>query len=182
MKAVVKADKSQYDETSIEWQGKILHFEDFRYPVKDKDGNIIAVGTIGRNITKRKETQLLLDKTEKRYKLALQNLPITVAEFDLDLRYTWIYNPHPDFDSESLLGKRDDEVAQIKGATELVKMKRSVIKTGKTQRKQITFSLSDKVHEYNVIIQPVFDIDNKIIGATSVALDTAAKGSLKNDN
>jgi len=171
IKTVVKKDTSKYDETTLEWQGKMEYFEDYRYPVKDNDGHIIAVGTIGRNITKRKKAELLLAKTEKRYKLALKNLPIIIAEFDLDLRYTWIYNPHPDFNEDSVIGKRDDDLAQNEGTTALVKMKKEVIKTGETKRKLITFSLSNQHHEYDIVIQPVFDIDGKITGATSAAFD-----------
>jgi len=175
IKAVAKTDKNQYDETILDWHGKLVHFEDYRYPVKDKDGHIIAVGTIGRNITKRKEAEIMLDKTEKRYKLALKNLPIIVAEFDLDLRYTWIYNPHPDFDVDSVLGKRDDDLTQNEGTTALVKMKNEVIKTGKTKRNKLTFSLSDQDHEYDIVIQPVFNVDGKIIGGTSAAFDITNK-------
>ncbi|MCP3873444.1 MAG: PAS domain-containing protein, partial [Desulfobacteraceae bacterium] len=171
IKAVAKTDKSQYDETTLNWHGKMIYFEDFRYPVKDNKGRIIAVGTIGRNITKRKVAELMLEKTESRYKLALKNLPIIVAEFDLDLRYTWIYNPHPDFDVDSVLGKRDDDLDQNEGTTALVKMKKEVIKTGKTKRNKMTFSLSNQDHEYDIVIQPTFDIDGKIIGGTSAAFD-----------
>jgi hypothetical protein len=34
---------------------------------------------------------------------------------DKDLRYTWIYNLHPDFPVAQLLGKRDDEIANNEG-------------------------------------------------------------------
>jgi hypothetical protein len=35
---------------------------------------------------------------------------IVPSQFDIDLRYCWIYNPHPDFEPGSVIGKRDDEL------------------------------------------------------------------------
>ena len=60
---VAQTKKRNYYETTFEWQGEKVYFEDFRYPVRDKNGNVFAVGTIGRNITKRKTAEILLKKS-----------------------------------------------------------------------------------------------------------------------
>ncbi len=38
-----------------------------------------------------------LQQSEERFRLVLSNSPVIVAHCDRDLRYAWIYNPHPDF-------------------------------------------------------------------------------------
>jgi transcriptional regulator with XRE-family HTH domain len=43
------------------------------------------------------------------FEIALANSPIIVAHCDLELRYTWMFNPHPDFNINSVIGKREKE-------------------------------------------------------------------------
>ncbi len=54
---VAETNEGRYYETNLIWQGKKVYYEDFRYPVEDQNGQVYAVGTIGRNITKWKNDQ-----------------------------------------------------------------------------------------------------------------------------
>lgn len=54
---------------------------------------------------------------------ALATLGAVVAEVDRELRYLWIDNPHPDFDSGALIGKRDDELIAALDAADIMSLK-----------------------------------------------------------
>ncbi|MCP4537371.1 MAG: PAS domain-containing protein [Chloroflexi bacterium] len=122
-------------------------------------------------ITELKQLQDALQKSKERFRVALEGSNIIVSHIDRDLRYTWIHNPHPDFDSSSALGKRDDELAQNEGTTKLVELKKRVIETGVGAQTEITFALSDGDHIYDVVAEPLTDSTGQMIGATTVSLD-----------
>lgn len=106
------------------------------------------------------------------FKLALLHSPIIVAHCDLELKYTWMFNPNPDFDTRTIIGKRDDYNGTNKGIAELMKFKRTIIETKDTLRKRIHIPISDDVVEYYVFGQPLYDGEGQILGAatTSTAL------------
>ena len=146
------------------------------------DGVVITFEDITEQIqikNERKNADFLLHKTAQRFKLALKNLPIIVADIDLKLRYTWIHNFQTDFAYKEVIGKRDDEIDQSEGTLQLMQMKKQVIETGKVERKIITFLLPDKNRTYDIAIQPVFDSDGEIIGATSAAFDITEQESTR---
>lgn len=107
----------------------------------------------------------------ERLRVSLDSTPLILAHADRDLRYTWIRNPHPDFDPQTVLGKRDDELADNEGTRRLVQLKRQVIESGKGARAEITFPLSDGRITYDITAEPLRDGDGAVIGVTTAALD-----------
>lgn len=57
VKKVFESGKSQNFETLVEWKGEKLWYNDTITPLRDDEGNIEAVVTISRNITKLKKAQ-----------------------------------------------------------------------------------------------------------------------------
>ncbi len=110
---------------------------------------------------------------DERFKTAIRNAPlgIVVAHVDQDLRYTWIYNPHPDFDPEKVIGKRDDEIALNEGTIRLRDLKRRVIESGTGAQDIIVFPVSDGPLIYKIAVEPVVNEAGRVIGATSVSVD-----------
>ncbi|WP_216827414.1 helix-turn-helix domain-containing protein [Alkalihalobacterium elongatum] len=105
------------------------------------------------------------------FQLALKNSPMIIAHCDLELRYTWIYNPHPDFDTDSTIGKRDDEIAINDGTLKLMELKQEVIRNGRKVKKKICFPLSTGDHYYYVYGEPLFDSNGEITGAVTASMD-----------
>lgn len=108
------------------------------------------------------------------FELALTNSPIVVAHCDLQLRYTWMFNPHPDFKMNAIIGKRDVEIEENEGTLALMNLKETVIQTNSFVRRKIAFPLSDGLLYYDVFGQPLYDTHGKIKGAatTSTELQT----------
>lgn len=94
-----------------------------------------------------------------------------IAHCNEELKYTWIFNPHPDFDPDSSIGKRDDELAMNQGILELMELKRTVIKKGIKIKKKICFPLSDGTHCYYVFGEPLLNDKEDIIGAVTASMD-----------
>jgi signal transduction histidine kinase len=79
---------------------------------------------------------------EERLGSALADIPLTVASFDLDLRYTWIHNPHPDFDPWDVIGRRDDELDASPGTEALMDLKRHALQSQRPLQRAIAFERS----------------------------------------
>ncbi|WP_173918423.1 helix-turn-helix domain-containing protein [Halobacillus sp. Marseille-Q1614] len=103
--------------------------------------------------------------------VALTNSPVVVAHCDLGLRYTWIFNPHPDFNAELIIGKRDDQINSNEAITALMDLKRKVIESGDFIRRQITFPMTTGDKVYDVFGQPIYNQDKDIIGVATVSTE-----------
>lgn len=101
------------------------------------------------------------------FQLALKDSPMIIAHCDSQLRYTWIFNPHPDFDPQQVIGKRDDELARNHGTKQLMELKMEVIVTGMPVRREIVFPLSDGDQIYDVFGKPLFDADGRLAGVAT---------------
>lgn len=111
------------------------------------------------------------DHLSEPFETALANSPIVVAHCDLDLRYTWIFNPHPDFKMSPLIGKKDSELDENSGALALMDIKQRVIQQQSIIRETIAFPLSEGLIQYDVFAQPLYDSNGKIIGVATASTE-----------
>ncbi|AET68012.1 putative transcriptional regulator [Desulfosporosinus orientis DSM 765] len=102
---------------------------------------------------------------------AMRNSEMVIAHVDKDLRYTWIFNPHPDFDKNIVLGKTDIELSENEGTKALMLLKRIVIEKGMKLKEKITFPLSDGDHSYFVFAEPLYDNKGQISGCVTASMD-----------
>ena len=140
-------------------------------PYRTQDNVIDGVVIRFTNYTKIKKAEFAFAASEQNLQVALKNYSIVAANADLDLRYTWIYNLHPDFDPKSVIGKRDDEIAQNEGAKALMELKQKTIETGEKTRKTIVFPLSNGNITYDVTAEPLRDEKGKIFGVSTASMD-----------
>ena len=118
------------------------------------------------------DTPQHLSRVERRYRTALKNSPILFAKIDTDLRYEWVYNPHPDFDPDTVVGKRDDEVDDGPGIDRLVDLKRRTLKQGEQLREEITFERSDGLYVYDMTATPLREgPGDEVTGLVTASLD-----------
>jgi len=116
-----------------------------------------------------------LRRHERLYKRAFRQSPIVFACTGADLRYNWIFNPHPDFDPAAIVGKRDDELATGVGIQELVQMKQRVLLTGQDARQDIMFDRSDGPRVYDVFATPMCEVEGAVECVLTTALDVTER-------
>ncbi len=112
-----------------------------------------------------------LRQSEARFRLAVRHSGIVFAQTDGDLRYVWVYNPHPDFDARAVIGRCDTEVADNDGTRRLMALKQRVLETGQRTREDLVFPVSDGQRFYDVIGEPIRDEGGRIVGVATCALD-----------
>lgn len=106
----------------------------------------------------------------ERFEVALKGSPITVLNQDLNLRYTWVYNTC--VPSSEVIGKTEREVferAEDAAASEAIK--REAIRTGKSQRGELTVRIGGSDHVYDLIADPLRDSAGAIAGVTCALID-----------
>ena len=124
------------------------------------------------DITERRLVQKALTDSDKRFRLALENSPITVFEQDLDLRYTWIYNPKLGYAANSVIGMTDADLMDAFVAGQLTTIKRVVLETGQSVRQDVTVAPVGKSKSYfNLTVEPRQAPDGRIDGIVCTSVD-----------
>ncbi len=125
-----------------------------------------------RDMTERNLAEEEMRRSEERFRVALKDSPITVFNQDLELRYTWIYNPQL-YWQHAIIGKTDDEILGAKSAAGLIELKKKVLRTAASLREEVAISDNGKRHAFDVTIEPLFDADGHVAGITGACMDIA---------
>ncbi len=163
--------------------GEYIHVED--HGVCLQKGNYLTNKVLGimKDITERKRIEEELQKSEERFRLALRGSSIVMFSQDLELRYTWVYNPAPGFKTEDVLGKRDYEIYQPEDAEIFTAIKRQVLASGTGRRDEVVTHRpasagGNLVHDMTT--EPLHDSTGNIIGVICVAMDITEKKEAEN--
>jgi two-component system, chemotaxis family, CheB/CheR fusion protein len=140
-------------------------------PMLDVNGEVIGIQIVAFDITERKLADIVLRESEINFRRAAFQSGMIFSQVDNDLRYIWIYDPRPDFDQRTWVGKQDIEIEDNASSRQLMELKRQVIATGQIMRQKIDISLSDGDHIYAVIAEPLFDVDGQVNGLTTYSVD-----------
>ncbi len=127
------------------------------------------------NISERKRLEHDLQTEEEHFRTALENTPLVAFRLDTNLRYTWITNPHEDFDPDAVIGKRDDELLPPDAAATIMEPKRKALETGERVREEVTYELPSGVVSYDLTVVPIQDESGEITGLTCATLDITGR-------
>ncbi len=142
------------------------------------DGQRCAVRFIGTvyDITDRKNAQEALRITNERFAIVLKGSSIVVFNQDLDLRYTWIYNPALGYAPSEVIGKTDYDIFERpQDAAVSESIKREVIRTGISRRREVLIHHQGIDHFYDLQVEPLRDHDGVISGVTCSAIDVTER-------
>jgi diguanylate cyclase (GGDEF)-like protein/PAS domain S-box-containing protein len=141
-------------------------------PWRDDSGNIGGIVMWSEDITARKEAEGIVQDSERRFKTALANSHVAVWEQDLQLRYTWIYNPKLGYETDAVIGKTDSELMAPAYAKELEAIKRRVIETRQATRQEVvTAAPNGRAEFYDLSVEPLLNDFGDIVGITCAAAD-----------
>ncbi len=144
-------------------------------PLYHMDGEQRGFVKVLRDNSEQKAIDEALREREERYRTSLRNLPVVFAHVDRDLRYEWVLNPHPDFDAQQVIGKRDDELDQFPGIAALMQFKQDVFASGEQESRELTVELSDGNHIYDMTITPLTDESGEVTRLITAALDVTER-------
>jgi PAS domain S-box-containing protein len=125
-------------------------------------------------ITERKKMEEELNESEKRFRLALKNAPITVAAQDLNLRFIWAYNQRT-ARPEEVIGKTDNDIFIQEDAARLIALKRRAIETGREIREQIWLTRNGKPMFLEIYLEPMRDAAGQVTSIGIATLDLTAQ-------
>jgi PAS domain S-box-containing protein len=159
------------DKRFIRKDGQIVYVIVSLRCVRKPDGSVDYFAKLVQDITDRQHMEDALRRSEERFRIALNNSPIVVFNQDLDLRYTWIYNPALGFRPEEVVGKFDTDLFHREDAYKLELLKRRVLSTGQGLREEVIVNIQDDFICYVLTIDPLLDRHGNIEGITCAALD-----------
>jgi formate hydrogenlyase transcriptional activator len=125
-----------------------------------------------RDMTERNRAEEILRHSEERFRVALKDSAVTVFNQDRNMRYTWVYNPPPEWPAE-VVGKTSDEVLGAKNAARLNDLMRRVLQTGKGLRAELTFARNGHHKAFDVNLEPLLDSAGAMVGITGSLMDVA---------
>jgi PAS domain S-box-containing protein len=150
--------------------GKKIIFESNTILLHGADGNPSGFIIVNRDITERKRAEEELRLSENRFRLALQNAPVTIAAQDLNLKFIWVYNQKTRSPIE-VIGKSDYDIFPPDIAEQLVLLKKKVIKSGKELREQLWVTSNNIKLFLDLYIEPTKDADGIINGIEIATVD-----------
>lgn len=117
-----------------------------KFPVRDGDGNIIALGVVNTNITERVATEQALRESEERFRSVIENSPAALSLKDMEGRFRLV---NPKFTEwfglqpEEVIGKTAHDISQTQASDESVALDQKVIETGQTHEHEFDFLFPD---------------------------------------
>jgi two-component sensor histidine kinase len=116
-----------------------------------------------------------LAEAKQRFEIALRGSPISVFSQDKDLRFTWAHNEPSGLSLDQLKGKTDADVLPAEAAETIMAAKRKAMATGDSQQLETNFELFGRKRSFYLLIEPLRDDQNTILGTTSVAVDLSER-------
>jgi PAS domain S-box-containing protein len=137
----------------------------------DDNGRMISVMSLVQDITSQKMREEAIRESERRFRLALRNAPVSIAAQDRDLRFIWNYNQRTVKSSAEVVGKTDYDLFSPEEAAELILMKKSVLDTGKEVRRKMWITRNDLRLYLDIYLEPLRDNNGEITGVGIATVD-----------
>ena len=147
-------------------------------PLKNATGAIggamLMIADVTESKLHKQQMERSLIDSEKRFRMALNNSPISVSSQDAELRYTWVYNPLAGVQAMHMLGKTDAELFLPEDAAQLIELKNEALRSGNENRCEIKIQRDGRLHFYDISIEPILDDSGVTTGVTCTATDVSA--------
>ncbi|MCK5607323.1 PAS domain S-box protein, partial [Candidatus Pacearchaeota archaeon] len=127
------------------------------------------------DITKRVQTEEALIESEEKLRAAIKGMGGAVFTQDRKLRFTWVYNPTPDFDAKDLLGKSDADFLPPNEAKLITALKKRVLKTGVSESSEYQLSIKGEPRFFEVSVDALLNLSKDIVGIVGVSKDVTER-------
>lgn len=146
----------------------------FSAAVADLGGEPFLVGHL-RDVTEELASDAERQRAERRLRLSLAIMPVTVSHQDRALRYTAVANPQIGVAAEAIVGRLDADLFQSAEAAALTAIKARVLATCVGERHEIAIDLDGQTRWFDTIVEPERDADGASIGVICAAADVSER-------
>lgn len=162
-------------------------------PIQTAEGSYVLASVVDISARKLAEAELLRSNTElrqanrearfnnARLHIAVNHLPLTLYQTDLDLRYTWIISPPEVLDADRIIGLTDEQIVPPEAARQSMDLKRKVLERGEGVREELILSMNGTRTVFDLIIEPLRDDEGRMIGLTGAAFDVTARKQVEDE-
>lgn len=144
---------------------------DYHNTLRIEAGGEPVVRGMAHDVTRQRHVEAALKKSEQRFRTALKNSPVVIFNQDPNLRYTWLYGPSLQLNEQEWLGRTDDEIVGQENGGRLTALKISVLQSGVPARSEVSVTLRDKQHHFDLTVEPLLGSLGAMTGVASVAVD-----------
>ena len=127
--------------------------------------------SITRDVTEQKRSEQVLVENEERMRVALQGANIAVFNQDIDLRYTWMYNPELGYSSDAFIGKTDRETSHSGDVEKIIDIKQKVLRSGIGAHVEVSMTSNSEKSHFDLTVEPLRNEKGVIVGITGASLD-----------
>jgi PAS domain S-box-containing protein len=165
-----KRDHYEIEKRYIRKDGQIIWIKLHGSFIHGSQGDKLGLALI-EDITARKKAEDALKISEERFRISLQNSPVNVSSQDLELRYTWQYNPQLGYSITEVIGKADFDLLPANTARKVIALKKQVIRTRKRVREEVSVIYNNQTLYYDFTVEPLCDQQGDITGVMNVVID-----------
>ncbi len=123
-----------------------------------------------------------LTRNQRRFTAALLNSRVSVWEQDVDLRYSWIWNPRLGYDLEQVIGKSDADLMDRACLDDIETFKRRVIATGRGEQREIAVAAPGAPLDwFDLYAETIRDDAGAVVGLTCVAVQITERVALERE-
>ena len=124
-----------------------------------------------KEIAEHKGVAEALRQSEERFRFALANSPIIVANLDRGLHYTWVYNPLAGYEAEDLVGKQIGLSADPETKAKILQLLEEPLTHGVSVQWETTIQTGDGVKFLQSQAEPLRSAQGEISGVALVSID-----------
>jgi len=135
---------------------------------------------IGERTEELERVNTALQESEQRFRVALMDTPVIVFHQDLNLRYSWIYNPQ-NYANQPIIGKTDADLFTPDDAMRLEALKKRVIATGLLTREEVSLTVGDRTSFYDMTLDALYDANGAVVGLTCAATDITERKHIEEE-
>ena len=158
--------------------GRIILCSWYNTPLIDRNGEVLGVVAMARDLTAEERAQNDLRQAERQHRELVDSLPHPVFSFDEQGRYTAVNAATCRFhglDKEQLLGKSAVEVGVVPPdiVEEWRKDREQCIAADRTLVFERRLPIRGELRQYQSILTPIHSESGEIVGVTGIAIDTS---------
>lgn len=128
-----------------------------------------------RNLSERRKLEKALRQSEENFRLALSRSKITVFHVSTTLKLTWIFNPHPEFDTSSIENGNLLSIIDAKSEKAIRNKFQAVLNTQKGIVFEQKVIIRDHPFEYEIKVDPYFNGKGRLKGLYCIAIDISGR-------